>query len=334
MHPKKWIFISLSLIAFALILNTAFMAWTDSYSIAHPKQELYYSEPNRIFLKADYILSHPQKYDSFIFGSSKVGSIDPSLPPQGHFYNMTYSAGIPHEHLLNIKLFLHSGIHIKHLLIGLEEISYQEPFLKRQHQGITKSHPMATDESWLKYYLFYFFRFPDKLDYADFIAKLLDNQQKFPMDVLQQENFYTHLTTQYQHRDINETAYINDPKFLIPAGYHGNALNNTLHDIREIVDICKQNHIDVKFFINPIHNTTYNATNKALLAKFKYSLATITDYYDFSGPNSITGNNLYWLDTTHFDLSVGNYILQSLYHYGNPPKDFGFYVPQRSANEY
>jgi hypothetical protein len=304
------------------------MIWTDTYSIIHTNRNLYPSEPNRNFLKVEYILAHPKQYDSFIFGSSKVGSINPNSITDGHYYNMTYSKGIPHEHLLNIRLFLRSGIKIKHLLIGLEELSYQDPFIPRQHQGITKAHPMATSTTWLEYYLFYFFRFPDKLDRSKFIDKLSHNEQKFPMDVLDQKEFYTYLSLTYKNRKINKTAYINDPKFLIPASYHGNELKDTLNDIKEIVAICKQNHIDVKFFINPIHNTTYNATDKALFSKFKHSLATLTDYYDFSGPNSITGNNLFWLDTTHFDIQIGDYILQSLYHYGNPPKDFGEYVPK------
>jgi hypothetical protein len=328
MQAKRWIIQSLSIIILLLVTVTILMVWTDTYSIVHTNRKLYSCEPNRNYLKVEYILSHPNKYDSFIFGSSKVGAINPSSIASGHFYNMTYSKGIPHEHLLNLKLFLNSGISIKQLLIGVEEMSYQDPFPPRQHQGITKAHPMATGESWLEYYFFYFFRFPDKLDRSKFIDKLFNHEQKFPMDVLDQEVLYKQLSEIYKSSNINTSTNIHDPKFLIPAGYHGNELSSTLNDIHEIVDICKQNHIDLKIFINPIHNTTFNATNKILFSEFKHSLATITDYYDFSGPNSITSNNLYWSDTTHYDLQIGEYILQSLYHYGHPPKDFGFYVPK------
>lgn len=328
MKPKKWILISLSSIIVLLILDTLLMMWIDSYSIAHPDQDHYYCEPNRNFLKTEYIRTHPHSYDSFIFGSSKVGAINPYIIKDGHFYNMTYSAGIPHEHLINIKLFLQSGVTIKHLLIGLEEISYQEPFRKRQHQGITKAHPLATGNTWFSYYLYYFFRFPAKVDRTNLMNKLFHPEQTVTMDVFHQRDYYDQVLKQYQTREINETAYVQQPKFFVPAGYHGNELKDTLNDIKEIIDICRQNHIDVKFFINPIHDITYQATNKALLSEFKRSLAQMTDYYDFSGPNSITGNNLYWSDTTHYDISIGNHILETLYHYGNPPKDFGFYVPR------
>jgi hypothetical protein len=326
MKPKKWVLISLLIIMLLLIFNTLLMVWIDSYSIAHPKQDHYYCEPNRNFLKTEYIRSNPTLYDSFIFGSSKVGAINPYEIKEGHFYNMTYSAGIPHEHLINIKLFLRSGVKIKHLLIGFEEISYLEPFAKRQHQGITKAHPLATGNSWLSQYLYYFFRFPAKVDRTNLMTKLFHPDRTVTMDVFHQKSYYAQLTQQFQNRDINETEYVQQPKFSIPAGYHGDELKGTLNDIKEIIQVCRANHIDVKFFINPIHNVTYEATDKALLTKFKYSLAQLTDYYDFSGPNSITRNNLYWSDTTHYDIRVGEYILESLYHYGKPPKDFGIYV--------
>jgi hypothetical protein len=332
MNTKIWIIFSFILIALLLAINTVVMAWSDTYSVAHPNRQLYYSEPNRNFLKMEFIRTHPKMYDSFIFGSSKVGSINPRVLDDGHFYNMTYSAGIPREHLLNLKLMIHSGVKIKNLLIGLEDISYQESFVKRQFQGITKAHPMATGESWFEFYFFYFFRFPSDLDRKNVKAVWSNKKEAYPMDVVNQDKFYKDLEAFSQAITIDEKLHINDPKFLVPAKFKGNELKATLEDIQQIVDVCNKYEIKVKFFINPIHITTYNATDKALLKEFKTSLATITDYYDFSGPSSITRDNRYWSDTTHFDTRVGNYIIESLYGYGTPPSDFGYYVPSQRVD--
>ena len=34
------------------------------------------TEPNQHYLKVKYVLNYPDKYDSFLFGSSRVGKID------------------------------------------------------------------------------------------------------------------------------------------------------------------------------------------------------------------------------------------------------------------
>ncbi|WP_428740092.1 hypothetical protein, partial [Sulfurimonas sp.] len=60
-------------------------------------------------------------------------------------YNMTVAEGIPHEHLLLLKLFLKKGMKLKQVVIGLDDFSFQVPFEK--HQGIpdTKTHYLATN---------------------------------------------------------------------------------------------------------------------------------------------------------------------------------------------
>ena len=35
-------------------------------------------EPNKNYVKTQYVLHHPEQYDTFIFGNSRVGSIDAS----------------------------------------------------------------------------------------------------------------------------------------------------------------------------------------------------------------------------------------------------------------
>jgi RNase H-fold protein (predicted Holliday junction resolvase) len=102
----------------------------------------------------------------------------------------------------------------------------------------------------------------------------------------------------------------NDPIYLKPTHYSGNTTIETLQDIQAIVQLCKQNKVQLIVFINPIHHTTYQDTNKQLLYQFKRSLAIITPYYDFSGPNKITKDNHNYVDTSHYTVDIGDQILK------------------------
>jgi hypothetical protein len=304
---RLWsIFFSIT-IALLLVFSTLLLIWTDTYSILHPKNIYFFDEPNRNFLKVEYILAHPDRYDSFIFGSSRVGAILTYNLKDGHYYNMTHSEGIPHEHLLNLRLFLNHGVKIKKVLLGLDEFSYQVSFTQHQQRWLTRAHPLATNSSWLEFYTFYFFRLPTKHDRSQFFKKLQKSNQVLKMDIDDQDYFYrTYLA-------LLPNVKADDPKYLIPTHYSGNVLKETLQDIRDIVTLCKKNNIELTVFMNPIHHTTYADTNKVLLQEFKYSLKSITPYYDFSGPSTITTNNLNFLDTSHYTTDIGNYMIETMF---------------------
>lgn len=308
---KKWVYLAITFPILWLVISILILIWTDTYSILHPENKNFLSEPNRNFLKVEHVLSHPKAYDGFIFGSSRVGAILPSHAQGANFYNMTYSEGIPHEHLLNLRLFLNHGVNIKKVFLGLDDFSYQVSFAKHQQQWITKSHPLATKTSWLSFYRFYFFRFLIQHDKRQFIKKLTAPKQTMHMDIDNQDSYYQAILS-------NRSSFQNnDPRYFNTIHYQGNTLPETLQDIQDIVTLCKKYNIALTVFINPIHHATYQDTNKQLLKKFKISLAKITPYYDFSGPNTITQNNYNFVDTSHYTVIIGDQILKKMDEFEN-----------------
>lgn len=303
---KLWAILISTIIGSILFVSTLLLVWTDTYSVLHPKNTYFFDEPNRNFLKVEYILAHPKQYDGFIFGSSRVAAILPQNLKGAHFYNMTYSEGIPHEHLLNLRLFLKHGVPIKKVLLGIDEFSYQVSFEQHQQRWLTRAHPLAANSSWSDFYRFYFFRLPTKHDKSQFKKKITPSMQPMKMDIEDQDYFYKIFLTNLPNVNAN------DPKYRIPTHYSGNTLDSTLKDIQDIVTLCKENNISLTVFMNPIHHTTYNDTNKVLLQQFKYSLQSITPYYDFSGPNEITNNNLNFLDTSHYTTEIGDYMIKTM----------------------
>jgi hypothetical protein len=127
---------------------------------------------------------------------------------------------------------------------------------------------------------------------------------------------------------------VQDEKFSRPTHYEGNNLENTLDAIRGIVELAKEQNINLVFFINPIHKTTYLDTNLVQFFTFKRELAAITDFWDFSGLNSITTNNYYYHETSHYRDRVGDMMLERMFGYprASAPPDFGILVTEKNID--
>jgi hypothetical protein len=327
MAIKQWLNYAFLLVLLILATVFSLLKWSDTYSNTHPLRTHFLTEPNKNVLKVDYILRNREFYDSFIFGSSRVGSINPLHIKNGKYYNMTYSEGLPKEHLLNIKLFLEKGIQIKNLLIGLDDFSYKVSFKKHQHQGLTKADYRATHTPYYSYLRELYLRFPLGED-RHHIIKKFKAEKGWYLDVSKQYESYKKVQESFDRKIYETKEHLTSPKFLEPTLYSGDYMQETLQAIKEIVQICKKDNIQCTFFINPIHHTTYKYTDLAQLNKFKEELAKITPYYDFTLPGKITNDNSYWIETSHYTLEVGDMILKRIFDPKDADKDFGKYVPQ------
>ncbi len=78
------------------------------------------------FSKMKYVLSVPDKFDSFIFGSSRVGYIHNDKISGEKCYNMTSSAANATEHLWNLKTMLKNNIRPKKIYIGVDSFTHTE----------------------------------------------------------------------------------------------------------------------------------------------------------------------------------------------------------------
>ncbi len=328
MRTKKWLLISIISVFTLLSLNSLFLYNLDTYNILHLKSNQYRSLPNQRVMITEHILNVKNDYDSLIFGSSRVGYINPFHIKNQTVYNMTYAEGIPHEHLILIKLLLKKGMHLKHLLIGLDDISYQVPFAEHQQKLGSKSHYLATGESKFNFYKDFFFHKPTKTDYKQFRYKYITKTvlpTEFRNDIYDSVYNQKKLFSK-KHPNTRTKEHINDPKFQDPTRYDANNLDAALKDIQEIADISKKYDIDTKFIIVPMHKKTYEYTNKKRFYKFRKELAKITSYYDFAQPNEINSNNIYWNETSHFTHEVGDMIIHRIYDNNISIKNFGIYV--------
>ena len=109
-------------------------------------------EPNKNYVKTQYILHHPEKYDTFIFGNSRVGSMD-AAKIGDTCYNMYYSEGLPAESYENLRAFLDAGVQVRRVYLGIDDVScFVDPSI---HDDQLIRRPFRADEAELLFLLDY-----------------------------------------------------------------------------------------------------------------------------------------------------------------------------------
>lgn len=321
---KKFIWKVCVFAAYAFILTVVIPVLIDPYNIFHIDNIRYNGvEPNKNFIKMSYIIENPDKFDSLLFGSSRVGSIHVEKIVGEKCYNMTYSAGIPSEHLENIKTLIQNNVIPKKIYIGLDSLSYTE----KGEEHYTEQLRCPYEYSQSKPKDFYLLYLNPYIAFKSLITTLKSEPQEN-----YSKNFYEYgWWCEYDRETKMDWSLA---KASIGKGSH---LYETLDDIKEIVDICNDNGIELIVFTNPMYELTYEASIEKDYLMFLRELVLITPYYNFSGINDVTSNKSNYIDTSHYNAYVGDMILDcicngvvddSLYNAG-----FGVYVTNENVDE-
>ncbi len=302
----------------------------DPYTIFHEDFRDLTREPNGHFIKMKYLVKNPSRYDSFLFGSSRVGHIDTEKIPGGRFYNVYYSEGLPAEFLSNINILLDSGVPVKNVLIGLDEFSYKiDP---ESHNDTGLRQPYGTTMQNFRFYCRYLFHLPST-------AALKDRLKGSPIGIV----YDFHKTGLPLHMQVDEKiekdreSHTGAQGFQIPLlHYEGNRIAQTIADIEKIKHLCDSRGIKLILFINPIHKTALLHSDLSQFEEFKRKLASVSGFFDFSGCNSITTDNYYYYETTHYRYLVGDLMIQRMFDRDAAavPSDFGIFVTKTDIEEH
>lgn len=281
-----------------ILLLVIFNVKTDYYGVIWGNMETQKNEPNQRYLKIKHLLKNPKKHNAYIFGSSRVGKINTkNIEDSNSWYNMTYSEGLPYEHLVDLKLLISKGVIVENVIIGLDEISYLvapeahfDQNLRRPYAPFTIFHYLLLKPS-------------SGLVKANYDAKKTSvfdiYNSGLPIPIYRDKWINT-----------NKERHIQDSKFLKPnwSNYPPNRIDKTIAEIKEIIILCKQNNIKLTLFINPTHATTYKDLDKKDYFRFFKLLAELNSFYDFSGVNQITLDNFNYYETSHYRPIVGEMI--------------------------
>lgn len=283
-------------------------------------------EPNKNYIKVRNVFKHPDAYDSFLFGSSRVGFMNVENMNDGTYYDMMASEGLPAEHLRTLKLMIKRGIVPKNIIIGVDDISYfADPAL---HDNVLyrKFYPWdGKPTEKLGFYL----RYLDPITIFESFEVIADHEVADP------DYAKRLLTTGTENLDIipafnpdNQKPYWADYYYPRPEVFD---------ELREIVALCDEYDINLRVFTNPVYGYTYMQDIENGYLDFLKELASITPYYNFSGFNDVTLDNRYYYENSHFCTLVGDAMIGVMF-YGDTDErllsqGFGMYVTEDNVDE-
>ncbi len=325
---KKFL-LKVSIFAFyAVFLNVILPIWIDPFNVFHVENIRFTgTAANDHYIKTQYILNHPERYNSFMLGSSRVGAIHTDKIHDVKIYNMNYSSGLISENLATLKTFLKNGIYPRRIYIGIDGSSCTANPEDHVNQGIFCPYEYLTDREY--FYSLYLRPF-------DALCSLWYRFTK--PNTRNAEIFYSY-GWWCEYGRVSAIDWENDE--LVPSvGKTANkhVLPNALKDVQEIVSICKEYDIDFVLFTHPLHHITYMASVKENYLEFLEGLAKIKDFYNFSGLNNITLNNANYLETSHYKAEVGDVIMDIICNGKSLPElqrqGFGVKVTRENAKDF
>ncbi|MEE9910732.1 MAG: hypothetical protein K4571_03310 [Deltaproteobacteria bacterium] len=339
----KWLMTTLSLLLISAVLIVTVNFIVDTHAIrlslfnmaGNIRQDAYPEAINQHTFNPEFIFRNPEKFDSFLFGSSRVAVIDVTKIPSGRFYNMSYSEALPAQHLAILKTFLQKGIRIKTVVIGLDEFCFTLPATHHQKQLLRIMHPDVSGQNRLEFFAMYFFRKPTLWEVNTWRDRIFyhKNEKKFLLD-----DHGMNLGWLEKEKTVEETGlpiFDSAIREYKPIRFGAKETEEALDVIKAIVALSRIHHFTIVFFINPFYSRLY-LNNAEAFSSVKARLAQVTDYYDFSGLNSVTTNAVNYYEESHYRYRVGDMIVLRLFG-GNakkPPDDFGVMVTRQNIGRH
>lgn len=303
----------------------------DPYNIYHYKDiRVTSGETNSRYVKTKYILSQPEKFNSFIFGSSRVGYIhteqlnDESM----HWYNMTYQNAILPEIKETIRTFIDKGVGIENILIGIDAVDGDNP---REHMNdlLRKPYPTTLKDA-VSFHMSYLN--PAIAVEALFELDKVENSQEI------KHQFYEYGGI-YKEGTKNENWGKWSVEGVVPMVEESSRIKDSLMIIKEISQMCKENNINLILFTTPLYVSRYLDVFEQGMPIYIREIAKIHEIYSFSSINSINTNNMNYWEEEHFDSNVGDIVLQRIFMSEEidpilGKEGFGVLVTKENADEY
>lgn len=156
----------------------------------------------------------------------------------------------------------------------------------------------------------------------------------------------------YNSQGVRNTDYVKDRNVKFTSWLPGIVNNpkdkifpSALENLKIIVDLCKENNLDLIVFITPPHVTQFEAMymsgSEAVIEQGKREIVNILPVWDFSGYNSVTTEPISeqmsnFRDSSHPTIQVGNLMLNRILQYEeeNVPGDFGIMINPENIEDH
>ncbi len=285
---------------------------------------------NRNKISTDLFLMNKddQKFDSYIFGSSRSSTFHTSEWGKYLNDNKVFHFDGFCDNISGIegkmKFIINNGEQIKNALIIIDQDTFSERFDDIESLTHHKDYRWS-GENIFKYHLSYFKSFFKKQYFIAYLdAKIFNTFRPYMKDVYQFNYFYTDVQNDfiflenikeikndsigYYENDIFKNRN-NNPTMLEPLikKYH-------LSNLNKVSELLKSQKTNVKVVIAPLFDRKkFNPIDLEILQIY-FGAKNI---YDFSGKNIYTNSVSNYYEDSHFKPSVGSNILKEIYQKEN-----------------
>jgi len=258
--------------------------------------------------KDDRKMRMKESHNAFIVGSSIMGMIDPSLVesrlPGKRFYNLAFLAAKPDEILATLKGLKREGVPISTVVYGLEPIAFTDI---KSYGPAYQLHPLADESNKQKVLFDYLFA----SSLSDGFSRLVTVLRENPSVRYDIEGTGRYYLDRYD-REIEQ-----DHDAFIRKQFPMNAkplkaspwIENRFTDFKELVQWLKNQKVDAKFYLNPLHPYVGNAYGEDRMNEFKQRIMGLTDRATISDCTRLLSNedvNRQFYDYKHFrDVEAG-----------------------------
>lgn len=267
-----------------------------------------------------YLVNHDHKFDSFIFGSSRVHNFD--IERLGsNWYKLNYNSGIIYEHYHNIKVLLENKVKIKNIILTIDLFTLNLTKSNSSDGDKKYLYPISLKE-WTSFIYKYLFK---KIDYKDVT---MYKKSDYVLENI--EKFYIRNYPIYNLHVYNKpNNYIKKQKVDKKLSKIGMDFN--LNIIKKIKKIAAENNITLKIIIMPSHYKNLYSYDLNNLLYFKKNLLDIVhNYYDFSLPHNYLIDNHFWHETVHYSSIVNTDIINLIMSTNQLCENFGEMITKKN----
>lgn len=332
MEMKKLI---IKFVVFSLILAAIFVPVNvviDPYNIFHYEEPRDNGvEPNKNFIKTKYVLNNKDKFDSFLFGSSRAGFMDIDYLSEltgETWYDMASSEATVAEHVNTLRVLIKNGIVPKSIFVMIDDIScFVDPAL-HENMLYRVPYPSGGPISKLEFYA----------KYCDLITTY-ESLKVIKEHVAEDKDYVSRYQRTGTER-LDKQTYFDPtlPQFQEGywADYYSYRVDEAILDMGNLVSICDENNIKLYVVTNPLYYLTYGRAVENGYLDYIERLSEVTDFYNFSSFSSVTFEYMNYYETSHFTPAIGRMMIEATQGIQNSElleEGFGTYVTKETSDK-
>ena len=281
---------------------------------------------NALALRLRHVLrpENRARYDSFVFGSSRLFAWDLPSGLGDNWYRLTDHGGTPAECVRILRHLVDHHDRVKAVILVVDHFYFSRAVFDAQAgkpNRLTLPNSMAEA---FEFYRTYLYQKPDWHEWAALTgqARLEPMEPELHWSVANPGRAHWDYWAAGRIKEAPETwtpdamrAHLYErPTFAYTARDQMTRVEPTLAEIREFVGICKARNIAVTLVVNPFHaEKNLYAMDVNGLEYWKTELAKIAPYYDFSDPaDPVVHESAYWIEESHYMPQVAAWMMQMI----------------------